>query len=122
MRRRQLKHLAETLKKEEPDTRLTDERSMARALIVQEYGPKTAAWLIFGHRKQFHQCGAHDFNVPLKPTKVIAEKLRWFWVAMDYLMTRDGWSVQVRTSNDTRTFRVKWHAWQFWKNRALTTP
>ena len=85
---------------------------LARKTTTLAFGPRTAAWLINQHRPQFHRNGEVDFVVPAAPNKIVAEKLRWFFIAMDCLSKyRDGWAVDVRVHRDKRTFRVRWLNW-----------
>lgn len=101
----------------DPEPQELDEptaREIARAFFVENFGPRTAGWLIFKHRRQLHMRGVFDFKVPDRPTKEQAEKLRWFFTAMDFLKKRPGWTVDVITHRNVRSFRVRWLNWPHW--------
>lgn len=105
------KHIIEQVAGEtEPD----DPTAVARELMVENFGPRTAAWLVMKHRKHFHMRGVFDFKIPAKPTTKQAEKLRWFFVAMEFLKRRAGWSVEVIAHRRIRRFRVRWLSWPHW--------
>ena len=99
------------------------DREIARRAMVLSFGPRTAGWILKQHRKQLHAKGVIDFTVPEKPNKVTAEKLRWFFIAMDYLRQRDEngerfrtqWDVEIFEARRIRTFRVRWLSWRSWK-------
>lgn len=94
------------------------ETEIARRAMVLTFGPRTAAWLIMQHREQFHKTGTVDFVIPDKQNKVLSERLRWFFVAMEFLKKhRAGWEVAVRVNKKNRTYRVRWLNWDPKKNR-----
>ena len=111
MRRSLLDNLPTTAAEDElPET----DKGIARAAMVASFGPRTSAWLIRGHRRQLHAQGAVRFVVPERPNKVIAEKLRWFFIAMDFLRKRVGWDLEVTARKGKRTFYVRWLGWGHW--------
>jgi hypothetical protein len=119
MRQSNLRSLAQAANDSGQDVEPVTERQIARKATVLAFGPRTAAWLINKHRKELHKTGTVDFVVPKAPKAKIAEKLRWFFIAMDYLRTsRSGWLVTIHTQNDNRVFRVRWTSWQTWKREA----
>ena len=91
-----------------------DATDVARELMVERFGPPTAAWLVMKHRRHFHARGAFDFVIPVKTTDEDAEKLRWFYIAVEFLRRRAGWSVEVFTHRGERRFRVRWLSWPHW--------
>ena len=110
MRRSLRDNLPTSTENDVPET----ERSIARAMMVESFGPRTAGWLLWGHRQQLHAVGAVDFVVPERPNPVLGEKLRWFFIAMDFLRRRPGWTVVISTRKKKRTFRVTWIGWGSW--------
>lgn len=108
--------LGTPVEEESGDARPATEREIARAAMVLSFGPRTAGWLVARHRRALHASGSVDFVVPARPSEVLAERLRWFFIAMDYLRGhRPGWRVDVSTSRGRRTFRVTWLSRGFWK-------
>lgn len=122
MRRLFLSKLVPDAPPEPKIDRPATEKEIARAAMVSMFGPRTAGWLLFQHRKQLHLRGAIDFVVPAKPNKVMAEKLRWFFVAMDFLRRRDGWAVDIFAAKGKRTFRVRWLGWKLWGVQKAEKP
>lgn len=112
MRRHLLDRAAEETAPEDP-------KEVARDLYVENFGPRTAGWLIFKYRRVFHKRGIMDFKIP-SAAKLAAmpenvrEGTRWFFIAMDFLKRRPGWGVEVISHRDERIFRVKWYSWPHW--------
>lgn len=99
----------------EPVERELTEKEMARNAMVTTYGAKCSAWLLAQHRRQLHTKGVVDFVIPERPNKVVSEKLRWFFIGMEFLRQRDGWAVDISTARGKRTFRVRWLSFHSWR-------
>ena len=70
---------------------------------VENFGGRAAGWLIASCRKQLLRDGAFDFNIP-----VSAKSPPWFRVAIETLKRRASWTVTIRKTATTRTYRVHW--------------
>lgn len=115
MRRANLFALAQAANESGTDTTPTTDVQVARKAMVDSFGPRGAAWLLGKHRRELHKTGTIEFTAPLAPKAKIAEKLRWFFLAMEHLRTRAGWVVSIHTQRDKRVFRVRWTSWRTWK-------
>lgn len=104
MRKEHFEKLAEHLEAD-------DAKDVARAMMVDRFGPSCAGWLVFTHRRQIRKAGAFDVVVPHKDKGERYEVPMWFSLAVECLKRRDGWGVQVLTSRKERRFRVRWHRW-----------
>lgn len=93
----------------------TEEVSLDEQTLWREaFGPRTAAWLVFRHRRQLHKTGAVDFKIKgsiWQRLSKYGEKLYWLSLAFETLMRRPGWSVQRLTHRGQFTFRLRWHNW-----------
>lgn len=81
----------------------------ARGLMVEQFGPSCAAWLVFEHRRMLHRRGVFDAVIP-----VGIELPMWFSIAVGFLRRRPGWSVDVLEHSGQRLFRIRWHSWPHW--------
>jgi hypothetical protein len=98
---------------QDPNEDQTQE-DFARALVVDAYGPRTAAWLVNRHRRQLHLAGAVDFVLKrtiLERFTPPGRKLFWFQIAIDMLKQRPGWSVERTEHRGIVKFRLKWLGW-----------
>lgn len=95
---------------------LTEEpmEDTAQALVVEAFGPRTAAWLVNRHRRQLHLVGRVRFRektTVLDRFTVPGRKLFWFAVAIAALRKRPGWSVTKTEQRGVTTFELQWLNW-----------
>lgn len=108
------KHLRDRAAEEIDDPTPDTQGDFARALVVDAFGPRTAAWLVARHRRQLHMRGAVDFVLKrtiLDRFSPPGGKLFWFQVAIDLLKQRPGWSVERIEHRGVVRFRLKWLGW-----------
>jgi len=115
MRRANLSALVQAANESGTNTTPVTDAQVARKAMVESFGPRCAGWLLAKHRRELHKTGTIEFTAPLAPKAKIAERLKWFFIAMDYLRSRAGWVVSIHTQRDKRVFRVRWTSWKTWK-------
>lgn len=84
------------------------------ALVVNAFGPRTAAWLVYRHKRRFHLVGRVRFQektTVLKRFTPPGKKLFWFAIAIESLRRRPGWSVTKTEHRGMTTYEVQWLNW-----------
>lgn len=96
----------QTLAREAEEDEALDPQQWAREMMVQEFGPRTSAWLLWNQKAKLHRRG--QFDVTFRPGQ---HEPPWFQLAVAQLRRREGWSVDVISVREHRRFRVRWHGW-----------
>ena len=107
------KHLMNRVAEEIDLTPDTNE-DIAHSLVVDAFGPRSAAWLVKRHRRQLHLTGRVKFEektTVLKRFTPPGRKLFWFELAIALLKQRPGWSVTKTEHRGKTTFELRWLNW-----------
>jgi hypothetical protein len=86
---------------------------------VEQFGGGAGAWLLWNYRKQIHNAGAVDFQIPREiPTP------NWMRVALEAIKRLPYWSVNIvgGTKDPMRRFRVRWHRHGHFKRKPSLPP
>lgn len=117
MRRYQLTELASAHEREEPIVTNEDEaKRLGLALMIENFGPKSSAWLVKQHRRQLKTKGAFRFEAWRK------QKIPdWFFYAIGFLRKRPGWEVVETWERKglLRVFTLKWKLRGTWRALVL---
>jgi len=103
------------------DAPSAEDSALARALLVDRFGPRCAAWLVGApwhkdggqqRRAKFHRRGQKDIVVPdVDRAGAPYELPMWFSLAVAFLQKRKGWGVDVIRHRGERRYRIKWMGW-----------